>query len=91
MNSKPASPAPHHKPLVDASIDPEDDVQRVGAKLSDLHDLGEAGRIEATQSAARLDVFEQGHDRPGFRAIALDGYKRPRRLCEMPTGSRKRR
>ena len=39
--------AAHNQALADAAVDAEDDVQRVGAELRDLNDLGEAGRIEA--------------------------------------------
>ena len=54
--------AAHDEPLVDAAIDPKDDVERVRAELRDLHDLGEPRGVEAAKAGAGLDVFEYHHE-----------------------------
>ena len=48
---------------------PKDDVERVGAELRNLHDLGEAGGVETAKAGAGLDVFEGGQDCPSERFL----------------------
>jgi hypothetical protein len=53
--------------LVDATVNSEDNVQRIGAELSDLDDLSKPARVEATKAAARLNVLKHNHDSQASR------------------------
>jgi hypothetical protein len=63
--------APIDQPLADPTINPEHEIQRIGAESRHLDHLGEPRRVEAAQASARLDVIEcrQVHPhQPGERA-----------------------
>ncbi len=42
-------------------MDPENEVQRVGAKARDLDNLGYPGGVETAQAGTRFDVMEGEH------------------------------
>ena len=47
------------QPLPDSAIDPVNQVQRVGAKACNLHDLGYAARLKAAKVGTGFQVLEQ--------------------------------
>ena len=50
------------KTFRDATINPKNQVERIGPKACDLHDLGDAAAVQAAELGARLDVIELNHN-----------------------------